>query len=149
MNRASKSKHAKSEAALRAGARIRAAREARNLSVKNLSQATDGVLTPSRISNYEQGLRELPIDAAEKLARALETPAAYLMGLIDETDKELLSFPIEVRATTLSQLKATTVAAQQNSAEYTVSPTGTAGRIRTPAIHRTKKNEPKGEDDAQ
>ena len=38
-------------------ARLRAARQARGVSLSQLSALTDGALSKSRISNYEQGLR--------------------------------------------------------------------------------------------
>ena len=51
--------------------RFRAAREARGLGLSQLSALTDGALSKSRISNYEQGLRRLSAEPAHILALAL------------------------------------------------------------------------------
>lgn len=80
-----------------AGQRIRAAREAKNLSQDALSAATGGKLGGRRIGNWEQGTREVGILEARILATALEEPAAYLMGLVDDVDRELLKLPLEVK----------------------------------------------------
>ena len=67
------------------GKRLRAAREARDLSLSALSELTGGSYSKSRISNYELGLRRLPIEGAESLAEALGTvSAAHLLCLDDD-----------------------------------------------------------------
>jgi transcriptional regulator with XRE-family HTH domain len=58
------------------GERLRAARRARGLSLSQLAALTDGALSKSRISNYEQGLRRLPVEVARTLANALGTISA-------------------------------------------------------------------------
>lgn len=63
------------------GKRIRAARELKNWSLEELSQATGGKLSKSRISNYEQGTRMPGPAEANTLASALGVDAAYLMCL--------------------------------------------------------------------
>lgn len=67
------------------GKRIRAAREAMDgksgISLQQLSQRIDGVLSPSRISNYEQGLRLLKPQEARILGKALNVEPSYLMCL--------------------------------------------------------------------
>jgi transcriptional regulator with XRE-family HTH domain len=67
------------------GLRLRKARQAQNLSLSQLSVRTDGVLSKSRISNYEQGLRRPGIEEARALATALGTVSAtFLLCLDDE-----------------------------------------------------------------
>ena len=66
------------------GKRLRAARRAvgvSGISLQELSNRTSGVLSPSRISNYEQGLRLLKPRDAQILGKALNADPAYLMCL--------------------------------------------------------------------
>ena len=66
------------------GLRLRAARKAQKLSLQKLADVTGGVLSKSRISNYEQGLRRPGIEEARILAKALGTVSAtYLLCLED------------------------------------------------------------------
>jgi transcriptional regulator with XRE-family HTH domain len=58
------------------GERLRAARTAKGWSLPELSQRTGGRLSKSRISNYEQGLRQMAPDVAAVLAEALESVTA-------------------------------------------------------------------------
>lgn len=71
----------KSEFGVRAGNRIRSARTDRNWSQQTLSEKTGGKLSSSRIANYEQGTREVGIQEAEILAKALNVQPGYLMGV--------------------------------------------------------------------
>lgn len=67
------------------GQRLRSARQAQGLSLSELSTLT-GVLSKSRISNYEQGIRRMGIEEAQQLAVALvSVTPTYLLGL-DDTD---------------------------------------------------------------
>jgi len=63
------------------GRRLKDARDKKNLSLEALSKATDGKLSKSRISNYEQGKRMPGPEEANILAAALGVDAAYLMCL--------------------------------------------------------------------
>lgn len=87
----------KTAEALRSGARLRAARNALHHSRDVIAELTGGKISASRLGNYEQGLRELGIAEAEILAPVLHEPAAYLMGLIDEKQRDLLKLPKEAR----------------------------------------------------
>jgi transcriptional regulator with XRE-family HTH domain len=71
----------KSPAGVKAGNRIREARLARNWTQRELSERTDNKLSSSRIANYEQGIRQLGIQEAEILGKALHVQPAYLMGV--------------------------------------------------------------------
>jgi len=62
-----------------AGRRLREAREDRGLTLGELSARLKGVLSPSRISNYEQGLRMLGVKEALAIAPALGVEPAYLL----------------------------------------------------------------------
>lgn len=73
-------------------ARLIQFRADRGWTLREVSAATNGLLSPSRISNYEQGLREIGIPEAKVLAAAYNTSAAHLMRLDD--DNPVLS-PIE------------------------------------------------------
>lgn len=63
------------------GRRIKQAREAKGWSLDRLSRETDGKLSKSRISNYEQGERMPGPYEANTLAQALGVDAAYLLCL--------------------------------------------------------------------
>lgn len=75
--------------AVEAGKRIRLARElADHMSRDELAALAKIGL--SRLGNYEQGLRTLPIPVARQIELATGVPAAFLMGLIDEEEMRLL-----------------------------------------------------------
>ena len=80
----------KTAEAVEAGRRIKAARLALNISLAELAKRSGGVLTGSRIGNYEQGIREVDIHAARLLAKALDVHPAYLMGLLSEEEHRFL-----------------------------------------------------------
>ncbi|WP_295436333.1 helix-turn-helix transcriptional regulator [uncultured Thiodictyon sp.] len=68
------------------GARLRAARQTAGWTLSQLAERTN-TLSKSRISNYEQGLRRLGIEAARELAAALGTVSAgSLLGLDDASN---------------------------------------------------------------
>ncbi len=67
------------------GERLRAARNARGLSLSELAELTGGQYSKPRISNYEQGIRRMSVEVALGLAEALGTvSAAHLLCLEDE-----------------------------------------------------------------
>jgi len=75
------------EAALisrRIGERLRSERHRRGWSLNDLSLRTNGLLSKSRISNYEQGIRRMGMEAAEHLANALETVSPAWLFLLDD-----------------------------------------------------------------
>lgn len=65
------------------GKRISEARKAKKLTRKALSALTED-LKPSRINNWERGIRTPGPEEIKQLAAALNMPPAYLMGLEDE-----------------------------------------------------------------
>lgn len=65
------------------GERLRRARQARGLSLSQLAALTEGALSKSRISNYEQGLRRLPVEVARTLATALGNVSAVELLLLE------------------------------------------------------------------
>lgn len=65
-------------------ARLSAFRANKGWTLRDASVATDGLLSPSRISNYEQGLREMGIPEAKALAKAYKTTAAHILCLDDD-----------------------------------------------------------------
>lgn len=69
---------------LRIGERLRAERRRHGWSLNNLSSRTSGRLSKSRISNYEQGIRRMGLEAAELLAAALGTVTPGWLLLLDE-----------------------------------------------------------------
>jgi len=77
------------------GRRLKSHREASpKVSLEKLSKATGGTFSPSRISNYEQGLRALKPRDAETLASAFgklgkPTTAIFLLGLEGKSDPAL------------------------------------------------------------
>ena len=66
------------------GERLALARNNAGLSLAELSAKTNGEIIRSRISNYEKGIRKLPVDVAVTLSKYLNVPATYLLGLEDE-----------------------------------------------------------------
>jgi transcriptional regulator with XRE-family HTH domain len=67
------------------GQRLRSARQAQGLSLSELSNLT-GVLSKSRISNYEQGIRRMGIEEAQQLAAALVSVTPTYLLCLDDTD---------------------------------------------------------------
>ena len=65
------------------GNRIRKARYKAGLSLSQLSDKTPG-LSKSRISNYEQGIRRCPVEAALLLGPALGVSPEYLFGFTEQ-----------------------------------------------------------------
>jgi len=61
------------------GKRLKAARQAKGLTLVGLSKALRGVLSASRIGNYEQGTRQLGTEEALALAVPLDVEPAYLL----------------------------------------------------------------------
>lgn len=81
------------------GRRIKKARDETGLSLVRLSKRLDGVLSASRIGNYEQGARLPGPQEALILGRALGVSPAYLMCLEgDEMSKEELQLLTDWRA---------------------------------------------------
>lgn len=94
----------KTREALLSGQRLRKARERMGLSRDALGKIVK--LGGSTIGNWEQGLRQLGPGEALKLSGALHVPAAYLMGVVDEDDMELLQAPKNMRQALLATLRA-------------------------------------------
>ena len=72
------------------GRRIREARKERKLTQSNVCELVAG-LQVSTLSNWEQGLREMGVDEAKRLAPVLGVSAAYLLTLTDEPASEAIS----------------------------------------------------------
>jgi transcriptional regulator with XRE-family HTH domain len=70
------------------GKRIKESREAMGLTLQELSARLNGVLSASRIGNYEQGTREPGPKEAVLLASKLNCSAAYLMCLDQDMTKQ-------------------------------------------------------------
>jgi len=68
------------------GGKLKAVRESMDITLGQLSRATGGRLSKSRISNYEQGIRTLPNDVAVILAYYLKTPVEELLCLKELKD---------------------------------------------------------------
>nr|WP_240905608.1 helix-turn-helix transcriptional regulator [Thiorhodococcus mannitoliphagus] len=66
---------------------MRAERQRRGWSLNDLSTRTDGALSKSRISNYEQGIRRMGLEAAQHLAAALETVTPAWLLLLEEDSR--------------------------------------------------------------
>lgn len=89
------------EIALTSGQRVKAARNERQWSQKDLAQATGwtpekpsqaqtAALSPSRIANFEQGTRRVGVEEAAILSRVLGYPPPYWMGVISEQEAALI-----------------------------------------------------------
>ena len=66
--------------------RLQKARMNAGYSLTGLSKAVDGRLIPSRISNYEQGIRSMSVEVGLLLSETLGISATYLLGLDDKPD---------------------------------------------------------------
>lgn len=73
----------KKPSAVAIGKRIQTERDARQMTLNALSALTGGILSASRISNYEQGLREPKTREIRILSAALGCSPAHLL-LFDE-----------------------------------------------------------------
>ena len=71
----------KDERTKQIGARIRKARHDAGLSLSGVSERTGGLLSKSRLSNYEQGLRRIGLEEAELIAGVIGVSAGYLLGI--------------------------------------------------------------------
>lgn len=96
------------------GLRVREERNRQRLSLAALCVRTGGVLSKSRISNYEQGLRRLGLEEAQALSTALGVSATYLLclddaGFLSEEEQWLLELfrkaDVRGRATLLALAK--------------------------------------------
>lgn len=65
------------------GKRIRDARVERGWKLRELADATDNVVSVSRLNNYEHGTRMLGPSEAVLLGKALGKKAAYFLGVDD------------------------------------------------------------------
>jgi transcriptional regulator with XRE-family HTH domain len=70
-----------------AGRRLKAARNAKNLTLEELSKRLGGVLSPSRLSNYEQGTRMIGVQESLALYNVLGVPPAHLLCVDVEEDE--------------------------------------------------------------
>ena len=66
------------------GQRLADARRDKKMTLEELSKAVHGFLSPSRLSNYEQGIRSLGIKESLALSKVLGVNASYLLCLDEE-----------------------------------------------------------------
>lgn len=99
------------------GRRLKTAREALGWTLETLSKHTEG-MTVSRISNYEQGLRFMDPSTAKKLAKALNTSAAYLLCVDDHNESDEESKLIEKYRATDQRGKETILQVADAQPEY-------------------------------
>ena len=71
-----------------AGRRLQAARQKKGLTLDALSKATKGLLSKSRLGNYEQGIRMIGVEETLALAPVLGVNPAHLL-CVDEEDGEM------------------------------------------------------------
>lgn len=101
---AKKKQDARDTYAIESGIRLATTRRARGWTQEELSRRTGwnvdkdkheqapGALAPSRISNYEQGLRRIGQDEAVVFERIFdEYPAAYYMGVISDAEARVVA----------------------------------------------------------
>ena len=79
------SQPAESDLTKKIGQRLRSARQAQGLSLSELSTLT-GVLSKSRISNYEQGIRRMGLEEAQQLSSALVSVTPTYLLCLEDTD---------------------------------------------------------------
>lgn len=93
----------KTAEAVLAGQRIRSVCRVLGITQKDLSDRSK--IGYSRLGNYMQGSRELPIREAKRIEHATGVPAAYLLGVVDEDDMELLRAPRAARQAALQMIR--------------------------------------------
>lgn len=71
------------------GRRLKAARNDKGWSQKDLERQTGGVLSASRIGNYEAGIRQMKSKEALVLAKALGVEPSYLLCVDGEEGGEM------------------------------------------------------------
>jgi transcriptional regulator with XRE-family HTH domain len=81
--------------AVEIGRRLRAARTRASLKQNEAAALIPG-LTPTRLSNYEKGLRTLDIEIAKRLAAVYGVSAAYLLTLEDAPVDSGLAWLVEL-----------------------------------------------------
>ena len=81
------------------GRRIRAARDSLNLSRKTVVEAADKDFSTKTLERWENGEREIPSKALEKLSEILGVSISFLMGESNETGIPEPSAEVEVTAT--------------------------------------------------
>jgi transcriptional regulator with XRE-family HTH domain len=143
-----RTKEQKTDFAVRAGRRVRATREDRNWTQKKLSDETGGKLSPSRIANYEQGTRELGIQEAEILGKALHVQPGYLMGVTslynpltpweEELIRNLRALPENERSSYFRRIEALALAYRAPVADEALGPGWTAPKSVPPALEAPK-----------
>lgn len=99
---------------LLAGQRIVAARNAKGWSQDRLHQEAitrigPGKLGARQVGNWEQGTRQPGIRESKYLAEVLDEPAAFLLGLVDETDRQLLKLDLALKEALLKTIAAVPV----------------------------------------
>lgn len=82
------------------GRRMREARRRAGIPQDKLGVAIglDEATASARISRYESGVHEPPVEIAQKLAKVLKVPTAYLYCENNELAEFLLSWPYLLRA---------------------------------------------------
>jgi transcriptional regulator with XRE-family HTH domain len=76
----------------------------------------------SRLGHYAQGTRRLPIREAKLIGAATGIPAAFLMGLVDEPDMELLRLPRAARLAMLQMHASMTAQGPKNQPQASPEP---------------------------
>lgn len=112
--------------------RLRQLREEKGWSQRDLSLQTKGLYSPSRIGNYEQGTREIGVVDAVALAAALETSAAHLLCLDEDSPvlspdeariiKNLRALPENVRHDYMRRIDALALAYREPVADERMNP---------------------------
>lgn len=102
------------------GKRLAAARAACKLTQAELCSGVPG-LEVSRLSNYETGIRQLPIEIAKKIAPVLGVSAGYLLTLEDkEEDAERIKALVALYKSSDQRGQATILRVAQQESDYTV-----------------------------
>jgi transcriptional regulator with XRE-family HTH domain len=66
------------------GSNIKKVRKSKGLNRPDIASKTHGQMSPSRLSNYETGIREPDLQTIKLLAEAMETPVnAFFEGIIE------------------------------------------------------------------
>lgn len=95
------------------GLRIKAAREAKNLTQENLAALVD--LSPTHISVIKRGLKTVRLDKFVAIANALDVSADYLLvdvvahsvqGLMNELSEEIHKLPLDEQKRLIKAIKA-------------------------------------------
>lgn len=104
-----------------AGRRIRAARKALKLTLREVCESVPGLIK-SRLSNWEKGRRMISVDEARRLAPVLKVTPAYLLTIEDSTPTPREQALLDLYRATDERGQTTIFSVAEKESNYVVDP---------------------------